>query len=84
MGQMVDQVEVELHQHHRQDLERVEQEIHHQYHHRKVVRVEVVFIKVVYIFQGEVVEEQLPLELQVEMVLVQDLQDKVEQEQLLL
>ena len=62
----------------------VEQEIHHQYHHRKVVRVEVVFIKVVYIFQGEVVEEQLPLELQVEMVLVQDLQDKVEQEQLLL
>ena len=73
----------ELHQHRRQDQDLVEQVIHLHQVQLKVLLVVADITKAVYILQVAEVVEQLPLVLQVEMVLVQQLQEKVALEQLL-
>jgi|TARA_B110000977_G_scaffold148317_1_gene188082 hypothetical protein len=73
----------ELHQHRRQDQDLVEQVIHLHQIQLKVLLVVADITKAVYILQVAEVVEQLPLVLQVEMVLVQHLQEEVVLEQLL-
>jgi hypothetical protein len=73
----------ELHQHRRQDQDLVEQVIHLHQIQLKVLLVVADITQVVYILQVAEVVEQLPLVLQVEMVLVQHLQEEVVLEQLL-